>query len=79
MAVFIDLEKAFDMIHKNMLLHKLKVRFGINGRMFEWSTPSYPIERYMSGWGSILMRPHARERICPRCEHIANLVHLYDG
>jgi exonuclease III/ribonuclease HI len=36
MAVFIDLEKAFDMINKNVLMHKLKIRFGVNGRMFAW-------------------------------------------
>lgn len=35
LAVFIDLEKAFDMLWKEGLLYKLK-QFGINGRMFMW-------------------------------------------
>jgi len=35
LAVFIDFEKAFDMVWRSGLLIKLK-RFGINGHMFNW-------------------------------------------
>ena len=35
MAVFVDFEKAFDMVWRKGLLIKLK-EFGINGRMFDW-------------------------------------------
>ena len=35
LAVFIDFEKAFDMVWRTGLLIKLK-RFGINGHMFNW-------------------------------------------
>jgi len=35
LAVFLDMEKAFDMVWKKGLMIKLK-RFGINGRMFQW-------------------------------------------
>jgi len=36
LAVFVDMEKAFDMIWANGLMLKLKKRFGINGHMFAW-------------------------------------------
>jgi ribonuclease HI len=35
LAVFLDMEKAFDMMWRKGLLIKLK-RYGINGHMFEW-------------------------------------------
>jgi len=35
LAVFVDFEKAFDMVWRNGLIMKLK-SLGINGRMFGW-------------------------------------------
>lgn len=35
LAVFLDFERAFDMVWRRGLLIKLK-KFGINGRMFDW-------------------------------------------
>jgi len=35
LAVFVDFEKAFDMVWRKGLLIKLK-KFSINGRMFDW-------------------------------------------
>jgi len=36
LAVFIDFEKAFDMVWRKGLLIKIKKKFGINGHMFAW-------------------------------------------
>jgi len=35
LAIFIDIEKAYDMVKKNVLLLKL-LKFGITGRMFQF-------------------------------------------
>jgi Reverse transcriptase (RNA-dependent DNA polymerase) len=43
LAVFLDMESAFDMVWRKGLMIKLK-RFGINGRMFDW------IESFVKDW-----------------------------
>lgn len=36
LGVFIDLEKAFDLVWRNGLLYKLRKTYGIKGRMYKW-------------------------------------------
>ena len=78
LAVFVDFEKAFDMLWKNGLLIKLK-RLGVNGRMFEWiadffhqsyipgQSRSCPLERILLGKWNF-----------PRLKYITRNVHHRD-
>ena len=45
--VFLDIRKAFNSIHHNILLHKLKDQFGISDIELRWS------ESYINNWEQV--------------------------
>ena len=60
LAVFIDFEKAFDVVWRNGLLIKLK-NFGINGQMFDWITDFISDRTFQVRVGDALSEVHTLE------------------
>ena len=60
LAVFLDMEKAFDMVWRTGLMIKFK-RLGINGRMFEWLYSFLNDRTFQVRVGTALSRTHNLE------------------
>ncbi len=65
LAVFVDFEKAYDMLWKNGLLIKLK-KIGINGRMYDWVTDFLDGRTARVRLGSTLSDPFELENGTPQ-------------